>query len=260
MVGGRSQQALVSQLAEETDSKPVQCEFESHRGHPNCRSIRAGRWAIFVFAGSPHHPRAHNLPTVSDNLSATTRTRRKPKSNVAGDGSQTEARQHARGSIPLDPVPSFDFPHRNRAPVPDPAIDTGLRRVKRSAAPASPRHMPGRCTYTTPNSPTNQAAHCHGHLGSRSVVRQPSRVRRGLDHRRSCSGSRHAAIRPPRRCTPDLRQKPQHSLDDVQPQKVTPSRSAVMMRLTSARWSIGMGPAGMLTAPSLKMTLMGSAG
>jgi hypothetical protein len=25
--------ALVSQLAEETDSKPVQCEFESHRGH-----------------------------------------------------------------------------------------------------------------------------------------------------------------------------------------------------------------------------------
>jgi hypothetical protein len=32
-VGGRSQQALVSQLAEETDSKPVQCEFESHRGH-----------------------------------------------------------------------------------------------------------------------------------------------------------------------------------------------------------------------------------
>jgi hypothetical protein len=33
MVGGRSQQALVSQLAEETDSKPVQCEFESHRGH-----------------------------------------------------------------------------------------------------------------------------------------------------------------------------------------------------------------------------------
>ncbi len=30
MVGGR---ALVSQLAEETDSKPVQCEFESHRGH-----------------------------------------------------------------------------------------------------------------------------------------------------------------------------------------------------------------------------------
>ena len=33
MVGGRSRQALVSQLAEETDSKPVQCEFESHRGH-----------------------------------------------------------------------------------------------------------------------------------------------------------------------------------------------------------------------------------
>jgi hypothetical protein len=33
MVGGRSKQALVSQLAEETDSKPVQCEFESHRGH-----------------------------------------------------------------------------------------------------------------------------------------------------------------------------------------------------------------------------------
>src|ERR1700757_1731321 len=26
--------ALVSQLAEETDSKPVQCGFESHRGHP----------------------------------------------------------------------------------------------------------------------------------------------------------------------------------------------------------------------------------
>src|SRR3954471_17339547 len=33
MVVGR---ALVSQLAEETDSKPVQCEFESHRGHQCC--------------------------------------------------------------------------------------------------------------------------------------------------------------------------------------------------------------------------------
>ncbi len=35
MVVGRStdRHALVSQLAEETDSKPVQCEFESHRGH-----------------------------------------------------------------------------------------------------------------------------------------------------------------------------------------------------------------------------------
>src|ERR1700761_1613001 len=43
-------------------------------------------------------------------------------------------------------------------------------------------------------------------------------------------------------------------------QNFTPSRSAVMMRPSSARWSIGMGPAGMLTAPSLKMTLMGSAG
>lgn len=30
----RRANALVSQLAEETDSKPVQCEFESHRGHP----------------------------------------------------------------------------------------------------------------------------------------------------------------------------------------------------------------------------------
>ena len=28
-----SRTALVSQLAEETDSKPVQCEFESHQGH-----------------------------------------------------------------------------------------------------------------------------------------------------------------------------------------------------------------------------------
>src|SRR6516162_11138684 len=40
MVGGclkvganPSPKALVSQLAEETDSKPVQCGFESHRGH-----------------------------------------------------------------------------------------------------------------------------------------------------------------------------------------------------------------------------------
>ena len=36
MVKGRALtrcDALVSQLAEETDSKPVQCEFESHRGH-----------------------------------------------------------------------------------------------------------------------------------------------------------------------------------------------------------------------------------
>src|ERR1700731_4705508 len=34
-VGGRALafSALVSQLAEETDSKPVQCGFESHRGH-----------------------------------------------------------------------------------------------------------------------------------------------------------------------------------------------------------------------------------
>jgi hypothetical protein len=33
-VGDReNDDALVSQLAEETDSKPVQCEFESHRGH-----------------------------------------------------------------------------------------------------------------------------------------------------------------------------------------------------------------------------------
>ena len=31
----RRANALVSQLAEETDSKPVQCEFESHRGHHN---------------------------------------------------------------------------------------------------------------------------------------------------------------------------------------------------------------------------------
>src|SRR5580693_1400031 len=34
-LGGHSStaNALVSQLAEETDSKPVQCGFESHRGH-----------------------------------------------------------------------------------------------------------------------------------------------------------------------------------------------------------------------------------
>ena len=53
-----------------------------------------------------------------------------------------------------------------------------------------------------------------------------------------------------------------HGPDDGvdQLQNFTPSRSAVMMRPTSARWSIGMGPAGMLIAPSLKMTLMGSAG
>ncbi len=31
--------ALVSQLAEETDSKPVQCEFESHRGHHRERAM-----------------------------------------------------------------------------------------------------------------------------------------------------------------------------------------------------------------------------
>jgi hypothetical protein len=31
--------ALVSQLAEETDSKPVQCEFESHRGHSKSQFI-----------------------------------------------------------------------------------------------------------------------------------------------------------------------------------------------------------------------------
>ena len=34
----RRANALVSQLAEETDSKPVQCEFESHRGHPAHRN------------------------------------------------------------------------------------------------------------------------------------------------------------------------------------------------------------------------------
>jgi hypothetical protein len=33
MVGGRATDALVSQLAEELDSKPRQCGFESHRGH-----------------------------------------------------------------------------------------------------------------------------------------------------------------------------------------------------------------------------------
>ena len=43
MVGGRSEQALVSQLAEETDSKPVQCEFESHRGHSFRKSVDAAR-------------------------------------------------------------------------------------------------------------------------------------------------------------------------------------------------------------------------
>ncbi len=32
LYGGKPR-APVSQLAEETDSKPVQCEFESHRGH-----------------------------------------------------------------------------------------------------------------------------------------------------------------------------------------------------------------------------------
>ena len=37
--------ALVSQLAEETDSKPVQCEFESHRGHRNSQfnTVLVGR-------------------------------------------------------------------------------------------------------------------------------------------------------------------------------------------------------------------------
>lgn len=40
LYGGRPHigEALVSQLAEETDSKPVQCEFESHRGHHPART------------------------------------------------------------------------------------------------------------------------------------------------------------------------------------------------------------------------------
>jgi hypothetical protein len=33
VVSRRKEQALVSQLAEELDSKPRQCGFESHRGH-----------------------------------------------------------------------------------------------------------------------------------------------------------------------------------------------------------------------------------
>lgn len=34
------------------------------------------------------------------------------------------------------------FPHRHRATISDPAINTRLRRVKRSTAPTAPRHMP----------------------------------------------------------------------------------------------------------------------
>src|SRR5271163_300365 len=65
-------------------------------------------------------------------------------------------------------------------------------------------------------------------------------------------------VAPPPRGEHDQPHGPDDGVD--QPQNFTPSRSAVMMRPTSARWSIGMGPAGMLTAPLLKMTLMCSAG
>ena len=57
--------ALVSQLAEETDSKPVQCEFESHRGHSPATGVCACRRIL----GVEHHCeltcRGHILATLA---------------------------------------------------------------------------------------------------------------------------------------------------------------------------------------------------
>src|SRR6476646_7626746 len=60
-LGGSSMvesRALVSQLAEETDSKPVQCEFESHRGHRcvrgrSCRLAGLNRQDLGALNGRP---------------------------------------------------------------------------------------------------------------------------------------------------------------------------------------------------------------
>src|SRR6478609_494946 len=57
LYGGKPR-APVSQLAEETDSKPVQCEFESHRGHSDCGSVNAGRCFFQVCWMAVSPPRA----------------------------------------------------------------------------------------------------------------------------------------------------------------------------------------------------------
>ena len=44
--------ALVSQLAEELDSKPRQCEFESHRGH-NAASANLLRTTVVIRSRYP---------------------------------------------------------------------------------------------------------------------------------------------------------------------------------------------------------------
>ena len=46
--------APVAQLAEATDSKPVQCEFESHLGHllpPTVAGVCAGKWGFCLWVG-----------------------------------------------------------------------------------------------------------------------------------------------------------------------------------------------------------------
>src|ERR1700726_408844 len=61
--------ALVSQLAEETDSKPVQCGFESHRGHQRNSRASLSRPRVSVAsngAGNLGGAQATGLATLSD--------------------------------------------------------------------------------------------------------------------------------------------------------------------------------------------------
>ena len=71
--GRRNRPALVSQLAEETDSKPVQCEFESHRGHLVGRDLPPRRPKSEIIrrrctAGAVFPARAVPEPTAATRL------------------------------------------------------------------------------------------------------------------------------------------------------------------------------------------------
>ena len=62
--------ALVSQLAEETDSKPVQCGFESHRGHQETAGQTLFSWDGTAFKWATCRRRAAVAPAASSKASA----------------------------------------------------------------------------------------------------------------------------------------------------------------------------------------------
>jgi hypothetical protein len=154
--------ALVSQLAEETDSKPVQCEFESHRGHQTGTGVTAGRRVFRVEHHCEMACRGHILATLSA-------TDDRSESNKSVDTS----------SAALLPHPSAD--HRRQAT----ALETGNAPTLRPVGPAGPRS--GRRSAAAPagsgavNTSDHQiftsdsvAVRCTWHVGH-NVVR-PNRI------------------------------------------------------------------------------------